>query len=290
MENIYEKQAKYYANIPLITGCVASVHLEDTEDKRFWNLLLQRVAPGEYYYVSSSRSKKNKQTTGCEQCLKYRGYLSKYFFIAVDSDIRYPLQEPNLDSELFIAQTYTYSWENHYCEANGLQKRFEKAMATEGKAVPFDFKRFIGKLSKLLFVPFIYVINNECKESKDTTVSVKSVFGCMPSQIRHEWLGNNGEGLLENIKCNLETTFPMMSSNDFTPTINRMKLLGITEDNVYLHIRGHNLFNMIRSMGKILCHGSRVSFTKDVLQSELLIDDIYWQFEKAEDDLRSILY
>lgn len=49
MENIYEKQAKYYANVPLLTGCVASVHLEDAEDKQFWNLLLQRVAPGEYY-------------------------------------------------------------------------------------------------------------------------------------------------------------------------------------------------------------------------------------------------
>lgn len=289
MENIYEKQAKYYANVPLLTGCVASVHLEDAEDKQFWNLLLQRVAPGEYYYVSGSRSKKEKQTTGCEQCLKYRGYLSKYFFIAVDSDIRYPLQESDLDSEHFVAQTYTYSWENHYCEANGLQKRFEKAMAVEGKAVPFDFNCFIGKLSKLLYVPFIYLIYNKCKGDKDTFVTVKKVFGCLPSQIRHEWLDNNGEGLLEYIKCKIETTFPMMRSEDLTPTINRMKLLGITEDNVYLHVRGHNLFKMLRSMGLILCHGSKVRFTKEVLQSELLVDDSYWQLEKVENDLRSIL-
>lgn len=289
MDNIYESQAKYYANISLLGGYVASVHLEDKEDKQFWNQLLQHVFSGKYYFVSSSRSKNNKSTTGCEQCLNYHGYLSKYFFIAVDSDIRYPLQEPNLDSDHFVAQTYTYSWENHYCEVNGLQKRFEKAMAVEGKAVPFDFKSFIGKLSKLLYVPFIYLIYNKCKDDKDTSVTVKKVFGCLPSQIRHEWLDNNGEGLLEYIKFKIETTFPMMNNDDLTTTISKMNLLGITEDNVYLHVRGHNLFKMLRSMGLILCHGSKVRFTKEVLQSELFVDDSYWQFEKVENDLRSIL-
>ena len=42
-------------------------------------------------------------------------------------------------------------------------------------------------------------------------------------------------------------------------------------------------------MGLILCHGSKVRFTKEVLQSELFVDDSYWQLEKVENDLRSIL-
>ena len=56
MDNTYESQAKYYASISLMGGYVASVHLEDKEDKLFWNQLLQYVVPGEYYFVSSSRS------------------------------------------------------------------------------------------------------------------------------------------------------------------------------------------------------------------------------------------
>lgn len=289
MDNTYESQAKYYANIPLLRGYVASVHLEDKEDEQFWNELLQHVVPGEYYFVSSSRSKKGKSTTGCAQCLNYQGYLSKEFFIAIDSDLRYPLQESNLDSEHFVAQTYTYSWENHYCEANGLQSRFEKVMKAKGKVVTFDFKLFLDKLSKLLFKPFIYVIYNECKEDKNAIVKVKNVFGCLPSQVRHDWLNNNGDKLLEIVKCKIETTFPMMSSSDFTPIIYRMKQLGITEDNVYLHVRGHNLFDMIRSMGKILCHGINISFTKDVLLHEVNDDVAYWQIKKVKDDLHSIL-
>ena len=289
-ENLFESQAKYYASIPLLGRYAASVHLEDTEDKRFWNLLLQRVAPGEYYFVSSSRSKSGKQTTGCEQCLRYRGYLSKRFFVAIDSDLRYPLQEVGLDSEHFVAQTYAYSWENHYCEANGLQARFEKTMKAEGKAVAFDFKSFLGKLSALLFMPFVYVVYNECKECKDTSVTVKRVFGCLPSQVRRDWLDHNGEELLNVIKRRIKTAFPEMSSCDLTPIIGKMKLLGITEDNVYLHVRGHNLFDMLQDIGRILCHGSKISFANDVLLSEVSASDTYWQLGKAENDLHSILY
>lgn len=40
MDNTYESQAKYYASISLLGGYVASVHLEDKEDKLFWNQLL----------------------------------------------------------------------------------------------------------------------------------------------------------------------------------------------------------------------------------------------------------
>ena len=37
MRDVYESQAKFFSNIPLLTkGCVASVHLENKEDKEFW--------------------------------------------------------------------------------------------------------------------------------------------------------------------------------------------------------------------------------------------------------------
>lgn len=78
MRDVYESQAKFFSNIPLLTkGCVASVHLENKEDKEFWIKRLQRVHPGNYYIISQSRSKNGNLTSGCEQCLNYRGHLSK---------------------------------------------------------------------------------------------------------------------------------------------------------------------------------------------------------------------
>lgn len=111
MRDVYESQAKFFSNIPLLTkGCVASVHLENKEDKEFWIKRLQRVHPGNYYIISQSRSKNGNLTSGCEQCLNYRGHLSKRFFIAIDSDLRYVSGNlEGINAKNFIAQTYTYS-------------------------------------------------------------------------------------------------------------------------------------------------------------------------------------
>ena len=45
--------AEYYANIPITDKNIRSVvHLEDESDEYFWNTLLQKYRPGNYFYVS----------------------------------------------------------------------------------------------------------------------------------------------------------------------------------------------------------------------------------------------
>lgn len=121
MEDIYEIQARYYTNLPLLDRkYIASVHVENKEDTLFWNSMLQRVKKGEYYFISHSKTSNGNEASGCEQCLKYLPFLSKRFFIAMDSDLRYAREESGLNAKHFVAQTYTYSWESHFCEANSL--------------------------------------------------------------------------------------------------------------------------------------------------------------------------
>ena len=89
-----EAHAEYYANIPIIDRTYkSSVHLEDMIDERFWDVMLQECRPGKYYYIYYSKNESGKDTTGCEQCLKYKNYLSDRFFICIDSDLRYLEQE-----------------------------------------------------------------------------------------------------------------------------------------------------------------------------------------------------
>ena len=88
MADVYQEQAQFFANVPLMqSGVVASVHLEDVDDKLFWDVMLQKQHPGRYYFITQSRSPKGFDTKGCEQCLKYRPYLSKHFFVCIDSDL-----------------------------------------------------------------------------------------------------------------------------------------------------------------------------------------------------------
>ena len=115
--NRIEKQARYYRNLPLRDRSIkAVVHLEDSEDILFWKHQLQSVSPANYRFLSYSKNDKGNDTRGCAPCLRYKTYLTKNFFICIDSDLRLLRGEEGLTADNYIVQTYTYSWENHFCE------------------------------------------------------------------------------------------------------------------------------------------------------------------------------
>ncbi len=287
MADVYQEQARFFANVPLMqSGVVASVHLEDGDDKGFWDAMLQTQHPGRYYFISHSRSPKGFDTKGCEQCLKYRPYLSKRFFICIDSDMRYLLQEPNLDASNYVCQTYTYSWENHYCEASALQRRFEKQCPD--KAATFDFSIFLTELSKVLYKPLLLLLY--CLKNDKPDFNLHMVSACLPNQCKRVELADNGKSLIERITKNFDQHLnsQFAQSVDFEPEGSYCKALDVNEENAYLHVRGHNVFDLVAYIGDLLCRGTSVSFINDVLMSELPPQD-YWQIKKVASDIAVIV-
>lgn len=287
MEDVYQEQARYFANVPLMqNGVVASVHLEDVEDKTFWNTMLQDRKPGHYYFITQSRSPKGYDTKGCEQCLKYRPYLSKRFFICIDSDMRYLLQEAGLDAANLICQTYTYSWENHFCEASALKQRFE-AQCPE-KAATFDFSAFFSTLSKTVYKPLLLLLF--CLKNDKSDFNLRMFSACLPNQCKREELAENGKPLIERIAKNFEQylSSDFAKSVDFEAESSYCQTLNVSEQNAYLHIRGHNLFDLVAYIGDLLCRGTSVSFKKDVLMNALP-PQTYWQIKKVAEDIAAIV-
>lgn len=287
MADVYQEQARFFANVPLMqSGVVASVHLEDGDDKDFWDAMLQTQHPGRYYFITHSRSPKGFDTKGCEQCLKYRPYLSKRFFICIDSDMRYLLQEPNLDASNYVCQTYTYSWENHYCEASALQRRFEKQCPD--KAATFDFSIFLTELSKVLYKPLLLLLY--CLKNDKPDFNLHMVSACLPNQCKRVELADNGKSLIERITKNFDQHLnsQFAQSVDFEPEGSYCKALDVNEENAYLHVRGHNVFDLVAYIGDLLCRGTSVSFINDVLMSELPPQD-YWQIKKVASDIAVIV-
>ena len=283
MTDVYQEQARYFANVPLMqSGVVASVHLEDGDDKGFWNAMLQTRHPGRYYFITHSRSPKGYDTKGCEQCLKYRPYLSKRFFICIDSDMRYLLQESNLDAANFICQTYTYSWENHYCEAFALQRQFEKQCPE--KTATFDFSAFLSELSKALYKPLLLLLY--CLKNDRPDFNLRMFSACLPNQCRRVELAENGKSLIERIAKNFEQHLnsQFAKSIDFDAEASYCNALDVNEENAYLHVRGHNVFDLVAYIGDLLCRGTSVSFKNDVLTNELPPQD-YWQIKKVASDI-----
>lgn len=287
MSNIFEDQARDFANVPIIRrDVIASVHLENADDKKFWDPILQKQHPGKYNYITQSKSKNGNIISGSKQCLNYLQYLNNRFFIAIDSDFHYLLQEPDFDSNHFVCQTYTYSWENHFCEAHSLMRRIQ--LYSPEIALRFDFVSFLSDYSRVIFKPLLLLIH--CLKERNSFFSKRQYKNCLVRQCKGEELANNGELIIERLSSNFEPymSSPYARSIDYNANIAYYRSLHITEENAYLHVRGHNLFSLITSIGKLLCRGTRYSFINDVLLKELP-QSAYWEIDKVERDINNIL-
>ena len=287
MSNVYRDQARDLANIPILRrDIIACVHLEDKEDKLFWDAILQSQHPGKYHFVTHSKSQSGKETSGSSHCLKFRPYLSKWFFIGIDSDMRYLLQEPELDAAHFVCQTYTYSWENHYCEAKALQKRFMDKCPE--KACLFDFEAFLSAYSSVVYKPLLLLLY--CLKNHRPEFSKKMFKDCLPHQCSGIELADNGRPYIERISKNFEQYLntPFAQSVDFEAESNYYQALNVNEQNAYLHIRGHNLLDLVAYIGDLLCNWPFGSFKKDVLLNDLPPHN-YWQIKKVVSDISEIV-
>lgn len=277
--NDIESQARNFARIPIYNKkYVAVVHLEDEEDKVFWDNRLQQVHQGKYRYITHSKNSKGVESTGCRQCLLYKGYLSNSFFICIDSDFRLLWGEEGLTPENFIAQTHTYSWENHQCEAIHLQQRLVDAVPD----VQFDFNVFLMNLSKVLYRPLLYLVHYSKDRALSKQWNISRFNACLPAQPDHTMLANNGESYIADVKERFNTA---MSQLEEEPTNLGTQL---TETNAYLHIQGHHLSHLVNHIGSMLYKAQDRTFADDILNATTHIEG-YAEIDNVKSDLMLIL-
>lgn len=278
-----------YANVPKIDRqYTASVHLEHKADERFWDVVLQTTHKGKYNYIYESRVEKDGNlTSGVDQCLRYMPYLSKTFFVCIDSDLRYLLQESGIDARHYILQTYTYSWENHYCLAEQIQQRLIE-LSPEA-AAKFDFAGFLNQLSCSAYEPLLYLL--EALDKQLVSGNMAGAFNeCFPRQCTATFLGNNGSQLICQIQANLQQFMsnPAFAQIDIATAKEKYLQLGLTEANTYLHLRGKNIFGLLAHIGNIVCRPYQINFIVQVLLSSLRMSG-YWEIDKIHTDIASVL-
>lgn len=287
MGNLIEQQALDFANVPIIQrGVRASVHLEDWEDVLFWDTMIQRIHPGRYNYLAYSKAEGGQRASGSSQCMKYVGYTSSRFFVCVDSDMNYLMQTPGMDASQYVAQTYTYSWENHYAQADGLQQRLSAVLPQ----LQFDIRGFLAQYSKLVYRPLLALL--WCLRNKDKRLTRRDFATCLPHQCKAAELRNGGEGILQKMERDLTILLDrsgVLADVDIEAEAKRYAALDVTEDNAYLHVRGHNLYDLLRSMGRQLCSAHQVDFENRVLNASLPETNRYWQLTRVSSDLTQIL-
>ena len=277
-------QAKYYNNIPLVSPKYRSViHLEDEEDKVFWDPLLQRFRPGQYFYVSFSKSEQGNDTHGCDQCLKYLPFLTDRFFLCLDSDFRYLMGEPDINSDHFVLQTYTYSWENHFCQSDSLQA----SVVANTEGCLFDFSVFLQKLSQVLYEPLLLLLY--CKRIGNTCLTEATFRRILRTQCTAIEAQSNGQVYVDSLAGQFEPFLANSGTIGFDADAERKiyGAKGLDKENAYLHVRGHNLYDLVVYIGKMYVHHQGFSFGRDVMKN-VLVDGDYWELAEIEKDIKSI--
>ena len=278
MSNI-EDQARYYNNLPLrYRNIKAVVHLEAKEDIPFWDYQLQNAYPSQYRYITYSKNNNGADARGCEQCLRYKPYLTKRFFICIDSDLRLLRGEEGLTAENRIAQTYTYSWENHLCEAEHLQHRYHTKVPNSG----FDFSIFLKNLSIVLYLPLLYLVHYSQEPSLNQQWSISKFNACLPLQPKRKELEDNGKPYFEKVK---KLFVDALKSLQLPANITNRNL---KKEEAYLHIQGHQIYKLILHIGTLLCKGTGVAFKTDILHKTFPING-YSEIENLQTDLKQIL-
>ena len=273
-----EEQARYYRNIPLRDRSIkAVVHLEDAEDKLFWSNQLQKAFPATYLFITYSKNEKGNDVHGCEQCLRYKPYLTKNFFICIDSDLRQLKGEERLSAGVNIAQTYAYSWENHFCEAEHLQKRFAESVSDSN----FDFRAFLQNLSAIVYKPLLYLVHYSQSPELNQNWNVTKFNACLPLQPTRNELTDNGSAYIEHVKQLFEEALQNLLQPE------GMTNEHLDEANAYLHIQGHQLYKLVLHIGTMLCKRTGVAFKTDVLDKSIHTDG-YLEIDKVQSDLRII--
>lgn len=282
-EEYIEQQAIDFKNRKYIDG-KTRVYLESENDKYFWSFVLHSVCPGQYDYVYYTKDKNGNEARGCRQILKFLPFFDKEFFACIDSDLRRFGIGQSVSAQQGVAQTYTYSWENYICYAERVQKLIENYNISE----EFDFVQFLRAYSNIVFPFFMFMIY--LRQNSIEGFSENEFRSMLPGQCSRVDMENNGKLLLEKMKKSYEDVCMTHKSWGKFMTDNiRIDVLDVTPDNVYLFVRGHNLFPLIVNIGKSILHLSGEDFASRVLLSPLLKSQLPVLVEKCFSDVAYIL-
>lgn len=255
-EDFYRRAANNFANSALIRRLTAIVHVEGETDVDFWRQIFSHYYPtGKFHFIYYSKSTSGIDSSGSTQCLNYLQFLSKRFFVCIDSDNKYVMGESTLSIKDFVFQTYTYSIENHYCYAPHLNYGLKKI--TKSPNVYFNFSVFLKRYSNIIYDLLIWHIYLTKNGYRDLDIIPFNNIITHKGKIAQWQLNNNGRSILDKIQRNVNTRITSLRNKypdiQLDEEHNRCKELGLNRDNAYLFVRGHHIYNLVTKIGQIYC-------------------------------------
>lgn len=261
------------------------VRVEDAGDIPFWQAVLSVTCPGRHFkFWPYSQKGTNKCITGKSYLMKYVSQADSRMLIAVDSDFDYLRGNQIITNSDYVWQTYTYSWENHYCYASSLQKVWLAASSSS-----FNFEIFLRCLSLVVYKPLVILLVQKMQKRGSITLSAfeSRILRHQPNS--QDLLQNNGQQLISVIRSDLDNyvSGTKMPKRQVLLGYERIFFsLGLTPDTAYLYMQGHCIYDLVNRIGSCLM-GSPNSFKPLVLDCTLQIGG-YYEIDKLISDIRKV--
>jgi hypothetical protein len=250
------------------------VYVESEEDIAFWfNILHSYETPKIRFEIklpsntSLAKGKSKALARSNDIFNLVTGKVGKYLLICIDSDYDYLLCEhyeteakrtiaKKIHENDYIFQTYTYSIENLKCYAENLH--IVCVAATFNDAQKIDFVAFMKVYSTIIYELFLWNLLFYSKGQDDnfTLTSFCSVIKILEVPNIHEF----GKTALKEVEkqvnkkiTELETSFPTHKT-EILALGNKLKSLDLKEENAYLFVQGHTIFdNVVLMLLKSVC-------------------------------------
>ncbi len=282
---------RFYKNVAKdLTGTLSllkkdvAVRVEDKEDIEFWQKMISYARPGvkiKFYPYSSTG--KNNHATGKKACLKYIKDLNSRYLIAVDSDFDYLLDNTNININRYVLQTYTYSWENHHCQIDGLEQEWHQWNNC------FSFAVFLQSLSHILYAPLLTLLWQKKQRQKSFTLKRLIALINLQKISGHGLNSNDGAQLIQNIQQAISTQLILKnpSSVAFNTFKNLCQQKGLTQETAYLYMQGHCIYDLVNWMGREIVDGN-LAFKEQVLDRSLRFSG-YTTIDHVVQDIKTVL-
>ena len=230
------------------------VYVESYDDVFFWRSVLGRYEDDKLTFDIMLPSRNQHLDRGKKAAISnmLKG-VGRDMIACVDADYDYILQgSTEMSRQMlenpYIFHTYAYAIENFQCYAKGLHETC--VMVTLNDHRIFNFERFLQSYSQTIWPLFVWhvVFLQRRKMTMHFDMCEFNKVVVLPSvRIQNpQWAIEYLSKKVRAKMCQLERRFPKLK--DALPETERMlRDLGINDNNTYLYIQGHHLFDLVVS-------------------------------------------
>lgn len=244
----------YSENASILTGNPnrVTVEVEDTIDRDFWSDLLEELCPEKefhfdpYHTILNEDGSSERTGKGKSQILNASEDFNAWHIGCVDSDYDWILSDYTnagkaISGNKYLLQTYAYSIENLMCLSCTLG---DFCSENTEETTKFDFDDYLTRLSKTVYPLLVWSTYLCSKGNQDfTPTSWREVLVNTEKDPEASLAIIEAKAKAKIEEFDKKYADKIIDKEDFEFQTVCMK--NITEDDAYLYVRGHELFDQI---------------------------------------------